>query len=118
MNYDYQTLLMQTQASGKSYQHYLEEQLAQCTCSLAIQQQNALMQQQTQRILSESDYYYFPTPLLSLNKIQQIIEPYKVTTEYCCNDGSSMRPKKTNCVNCGASLRGQHRCIYCDTYNE
>ena len=119
MNYDYQTyqtiLSMQTQASPEAYRQYIAEQLAQCYCSLASQQQNAYIQQQTQRILSQSGYNY-PAPLLPLNEIQQIIESYKVATEYCCEDRT--KPKKTNCVNCGAALRGQHRCIYCDTYNE
>lgn len=26
-------------------------------------------------------------------------------------------PKHTNCVNCGATLSGKHRCRYCGTYN-
>jgi len=119
MNYNYQTILMQTQASGKSYQQYLEEQLAQCCCSLAVQEQTALIQQETQRILSPSEYSYIP-PLITLDKIQQLfdITSQRVTMECCCDDGSSLKPKKTNCVNCGAALRGKHRCIYCDTYNE
>ena len=119
MNYDYQTyqtiLSMQTQASSEEYRQYLAKQLEQCRCSLALQQQTAYIQNQTQRILSPSDYDY-TAPLLSLNEIQRIIEPQKVTTEYCCEDRT--KPKKTNCVNCGAALRGRHRCIYCDTYNE
>ena len=119
MNYNYQTyqtiLSMQTQASPEAHRQYIAEQLAQCYCSLASQQQNAYRQNQTQRILSQSDYNC-SAPLLSLNEIQQIIEPYKVTTKCCCEDRT--KPKKTNCVNCGASLRGQHKCIYCDTYNE
>ena len=27
-------------------------------------------------------------------------------------------PEKTNCVNCGAPLKGKHKCEYCDTYNQ
>ena len=26
-------------------------------------------------------------------------------------------PEHTNCVNCGATLSGKHRCRYCGTYN-
>lgn len=117
MNYDYQTYqtILSMQASLEERRQHIAEQLAQCYCSLASQQQIAYIQNQTQRILSQSDYNY-PTPLLLLNKIQQIIEPYKVTTEHCCEDRT--KPKKTNCVNCGAALQGRHKCIYCDTYNE
>lgn len=33
--------------------------------------------------------------------------------QVCCTSG----PKKTNCKNCGASLRGHYRCEYCGTVN-
>lgn len=33
--------------------------------------------------------------------------------QVCCTSG----PEKTNCKNCGASLRGHYRCEYCGTVN-
>lgn len=33
--------------------------------------------------------------------------------QVCCISG----PTKTNCCNCGASLRGYYRCEYCGTVN-
>lgn len=33
--------------------------------------------------------------------------------QVCCTGG----PEKTNCKNCGASLRGHYRCEYCWTVN-
>lgn len=33
--------------------------------------------------------------------------------QVCCTGG----PEKTNCKNCGASLRGHYRCEYCGTVN-
>lgn len=123
---DYFNVLMQTQAPPKLYQTYLEEQMTQSCCNLATQQAALNAQQQTQCILDSTpqsffDHYFMPQ-LISMDEIRKLLsidpEPYKVSMKYCCDDGSSLRPKKTNCVNCGAALQGRHKCIYCDTYNE
>lgn len=85
-----------------SLRSQLENQMAQVNCSLAIQMQLTGM---TSQYMPAWVNYSIP------------VTPYSVQT-CCCDDGSSYRPKKTNCVNCGASLQGKHKCSYCDTYNE
>lgn len=44
---------------------------------------------------------------------QQINSGWIPVPQVCCTSG----PTKTNCCNCGASLRGHYRCEYCGTVN-
>ncbi len=49
-----------------------------------------------------------------LNSIQDQTNAYPYyQPNVCCCSG----PTKTNCCNCGASLRGRYRCEYCGTVN-
>ena len=85
-----------------SLRNQLENQMAQLNYSLATQMQLAGIHSQ------------YPPAWVNYGIP---VNPYPVQT-YCCDDGSSYRPKKTNCINCGATLQGRHKCSYCDTYNE
>ena len=85
-----------------SLRSQLENQMAQLNCSLATQMQLTGMSRQ------------YPPAWVNYGIP---VTPYPVQT-CCCDDGSSYKPKKTNCVNCGASLQGRHTCSYCGTYNE
>lgn len=104
---------------------FLKQRKAQLEYELFAKQQEMSLRQQTYELLSR--------PLMSQEELQNLLgctltkpawteyavikNPYYMP-QYCCDDGSSVRPLKTNCVNCGASLKGKHFCDYCGTYNK
>lgn len=78
-------------------------------CQSTREQQLSLLKQQT-CVLDQ--------PVMPAFSITQPSETYLYggwhsAPQACCTSG----PEKTNCKNCGASLRGRYRCEYCGTVN-